>query len=259
MARSVTCTVALAGACLVVMPRPAALGQTEAERSAVAASLRSPDAETRRDATMRLGARGDAGAASLIAPLLDDSVEVVRATAAGTLGRLRARDAVGALVARLAREKRPSVRKEIAYALGEIGDRSAVGPLTERLARERDKEVRAATVTALGAIGDVTSVATLSARLGDKEAFVRREAARALGRVGDRSAVPALVDRLASDVESDVRRHAAEALGRLGDERARGPLTTATQDSDPYVVAAAIEALAALDRAAKGTGGGSTE
>lgn len=48
-------------------------------------------------------------------------------------------------------------------------------------------------------------------------------AVRALGRIGDRAAVPALIEALA-DPDEDVRTDAAGALSAIGDRRAAGPL-----------------------------------
>ncbi|MGA9994992.1 MAG: HEAT repeat domain-containing protein [Pyrinomonadaceae bacterium] len=61
--------------------------------------------------------------------------------------------------------------------------------------------------------------------LQDKEEFVRREAAYALGLTRSRTAVPSLVSTLEKDKEASVRSAAAIALGEIGDESAVLPLT----------------------------------
>jgi hypothetical protein len=50
--------------------------------------------------------------------------------------------------------------------------------------------------------------------LGDTDAGVRRQAALALGHIGDRAALPALAKRLSDDVSS-VRRAAAQAIAAI--------------------------------------------
>ena len=55
----------------------------------------------------------------------------------------------------------------------------------------------------------------------DEEAVVRMRAARALGAIGAKKAVPALIESL-RDEDSDVRGLAAEALGVIG-PAARAP------------------------------------
>ncbi|HYJ88295.1 MAG TPA: HEAT repeat domain-containing protein [Pyrinomonadaceae bacterium] len=64
------------------------------------------------------------------------------------------------------------------------------------------------------------SVTALLPLLGDKDEFVRQEAAYALGRTKSRNAVTALVELLQKDKKDGVRGAAAVALGQLGDESA---------------------------------------
>jgi HEAT repeat protein len=75
-----------------------------------------------------------------------------------------------------------------------------------------------------------------------KDAEVRKEAAQALGEIGDTQAVEPLIATL-KDENRDVRRAAAEMLGKIGDVRAVEPLITAIKDSARGVCQAAIEAL----------------
>jgi HEAT repeat protein/cyclophilin family peptidyl-prolyl cis-trans isomerase len=78
--------------------------------------------------------------------------------------------------------------------------------------------------------------------LSDSEARVRRRAALAVGHVGLREGVPALVGVL-HDEDPEVRQMAAFALGLLGDKAAREPLVAALSDPSPVVQASAAEAL----------------
>jgi epoxyqueuosine reductase len=65
---------------------------------------------------------------------------------------------------------------------------------------------------------------------------LQRNAAVALGNVGDQSAVPHLCRILADHPNAVVREHAAWALSRLGGPPARAALARATQaDTDPDV------------------------
>ena len=59
--------------------------------------------------------------------------------------------------------------------------------------------------------------------LSDKDEFVRREAAYALGLTRSRSATAALTERLLKDKEDGVRGAAAVALGQIADEAAVVP------------------------------------
>lgn len=64
---------------------------------------------------------------------------------------------------------------------------------------------------------------------------VRDRAANALGKLGDRRAVPALIEA-PGDEDAGVREHVATALGLPGDKRAVQPLTDALQKEQNHVV-----------------------
>ena len=81
--------------------------------------------------------------------------------------------------------------------------------------------------------------------LDDPSAEVRREAARALGRIGSKEATEELVCRL-SDPTSPIRIEAARALGDIGDERAVPPLVRCLAVGSPELRAACAEALGSI-------------
>jgi HEAT repeat protein len=78
--------------------------------------------------------------------------------------------------------------------------------------------VRATAFSAVQWLPPEEGAAALLPLLSDKNEFVRQEAAYALGRTKSRSAVTALVDRLANDKKDGVRGAAAVALGQIADE-----------------------------------------
>lgn len=80
--------------------------------------------------------------------------------------------------------------------------------------------VRAMAVVAVLSLPREESAASLIPLLGDKDEFVRQEAAYALGKTRSRTAVTPLSERLISDKKDGVRGAAAVALGDIGDETA---------------------------------------
>lgn len=80
--------------------------------------------------------------------------------------------------------------------------------------------VRATAAKAVLSLDPNESVSVLLPLLKDKDEFVRREAAYALGRTRSRSATAALGERLLTDKEDGVRAAAAVALGEIADEAA---------------------------------------
>jgi HEAT repeat protein len=82
----------------------------------------------------------------------------------------------------------------------------------------------------------------LERALADPDRGVRRRAALAAGRIGDRALVPALLPLLA-DGEPEVRQMAAFGLGLIGDARAGDALVAALKDPETAVRARAAEAI----------------
>src|ERR1041385_2160470 len=80
--------------------------------------------------------------------------------------------------------------------------------------------VRATATKAILSLGAEESVSSLLPLLNDKDEFVRREAAYALGLTHSRAATAALTDRLLNDKEDGVQAAAAVALGHIADEAA---------------------------------------
>jgi HEAT repeat protein len=167
-----------------------------------------------------------AEAATLLIPLLQDKLEFVRREVAYALAETRSRSAVAPLTNSLITDKEISVRAAAAVSLGEIGDESAVEPLSQVLAGQAPKKKKA--------------------KAGEDD-FLRRAAARSLGQIKSRSSVRVLIDTLTNDRNDvEIRREAATALGLIGDNSATPALQSAFSASDPYLSEAASVALRRL-------------
>jgi HEAT repeat protein len=166
---------------------------------------------------------------TLLDPLLQDKLEFVRREAAYALGKTRNRAALSRLTNLLASDKDPGVRGAAAVALGEIGEESAVPFLTQVLTGRTEKKKKA-----------------------PEDAFVIRAAARSLGQIRSRAAVDVLIASLANDAnDPDLRREAATALGLIGDPAAEPALQAAFSSKDPYLSEAARESLRRIKLARK--------
>jgi len=132
------------------------------------------------------------------------------------------------------------IRRHASEALVQIGD-PAVKQLINTL-KDSDLFVRRSAAKALGRIGNALAVDPLIAALKSDDAEVRRLAAEALGRIGSALAVDPLIAALKSD-DAEVRRLAAEALGRIGSALAVDPLIAILKDNDVNVLESAAEAL----------------
>lgn len=106
--------------------------------------------------------------------------------------------------------------------------------------------VRATAAKAILSLGSETSAGHLLPLLNDKDEFVRRETAYALGMSKSRSATSALGERLLTDKEDGVKAAAAVALGEIADEAAVVPLVqtlTTARKANVFVLRAAAVAL----------------
>lgn len=223
--------------------RLGALGRPESSRAA-ANALGDAAAIVRATAARAVLSLPPNEAATLILPLLRDRDEFVRREAAYALGLTRSPGVVSALAAALETDKQASVRGAAAVALGQIGDSAAAPALAGALSRR------------LRAPGFFNRV--LRRRVEEDE-FVRRAAAVSLGQLRSREAVPVLVETLANArAPGDVRREAARALGLIGDPAAVPALRSVLTHGDPYLSRIAFEALRRLDpaNAASPTGRG---
>jgi len=216
----------------------------QSEVARLAAQLRSNDEEERREAAMGLSSiRNDEAVAALTNALTDNSPRV-RAAVINALSE-RGSDSVALLlVTRLAEDNEQFVRKAAAYALAKFHSPERTAALIKAL-NDKDIEVRGAAAVSLGDHADANAVAALSAALGDKSSFVRAQAARGLGVNGSAAgqAVSRLISLLSSDPDGEVKRQAAAALGRIGDRSALPALERARRDKDPYLAEAASDAL----------------
>ena len=167
---------------------------------------------------------------SSLLPLLNDKDEFVRREVAYALGLTRSRAATAALSERLLNDKEDGVRAAAAVALGHIADEAAVVALVGTLAPE-------------------LSAPAKKKRKREENVFVLRAAASALGEIRSRAGTAALISVLSNEkLPSDVRRESARALGLIGDRSAEPALRAASIAADPYLAQIAAEALKKLSR-----------
>jgi HEAT repeat protein len=213
------------------LTRLGSMHQPEASRAALSA-LSDPSPVVRATAAAAVLSLPAEESAGSIIPLLSDKVEFVRQQAAYALGETGSHTAVADLVARLA-DKKDSVRGAAAVALGQIANAEAVSSLAAILNQQPVP----------------TSGKKSRKNKTERNSFALRAAAHSLGQIGSRAGVPALVVVLQDEkAEDDVRREAAIALGAIGDASAIPVLRGALTARDPYLSQAAQEAIRKISR-----------
>ncbi|MGH9845634.1 MAG: HEAT repeat domain-containing protein [Blastocatellia bacterium] len=233
----------------------------EDPRKPLLARLSSGGEEQRLDAVTQLvgmfstaSVEADFSAITALAiTMRNDASPVVRAMAARALEVSGDPRAAEPLITALGSEREVAVRKAIIYGLARYPSPQATSALIPLL-KDKQREIRGAAAYALAEIRDPASAAPLleylRKRSKDEDAFGRNQAIRALGFVGDQSAIEPLLKALIKDKWPDVRREAACSLGRLAsqqDAKVLEALREATLDSDPYLSLAAKAAIAAVN------------
>ena len=148
-------------------------------------------------------------------------------------------------LAKLLGDPRPAVRDRALDRLVEAGA-AAVEPLMEAARESSSTEVRAAVVFGLGRINHPRAAEGVRSAMSDTHRDVRIAAARMAGLNADAAALGPLMDMMRGD-DPAARRQAAEALGRIGDRRAIPTLLAASaHTSDRFVEHAILYALIRL-------------
>jgi len=173
-----------------------------------------------------------------LAGRLSDARPAVRERATSELA-LKGDDAVGALAQLLASSAVATNRARAVWALTRIDTPASREAIRDAIAT-RDPSGRQIAARAAGTLRDEGAVDQLLGLLNDKELPVRREAATALGRIGDRRAVPALLAALQSNEDRAAEHAAIFALIQLNDRAATLPGLT---NESPQIRRAALIAL----------------
>jgi HEAT repeat protein len=159
----------------------------------------------------------------------DEENYKIRQNAAEALGKVGSEAAVDGLIVSL---ESHLADWEVAKALVEIGSRKAVPGLIQALKHSVPCEQAA---FALGELGDATAVEDLIDVLYHWWPQIRRRAVEALGKIGDRKAIPKLYElyeTLQDNSSNDLKQEVILALGKLGDERVREALLNLLNHQD---------------------------
>ncbi|MFX0196722.1 MAG: HEAT repeat domain-containing protein [Candidatus Hodarchaeota archaeon] len=178
---------------------------------------------------------------TLLLDLMEDANPRVRWQAIEALGVLgKSEQSVDALIAAL-QDPNHIVRWNAALALGEAGDERVTLPLLEIL-EDESKDVREMAEWALVELSGKIVPSLIEILTQHPDWWIRREAARILGLIGDERATEPLLQAL-SDRSERIRENVAEALGRIGRPRAIKGLIHALQDDYGQTRQNAMEAL----------------
>ena len=147
--------------------------------------------------------------------------------AAIALGKIGSADALDGLLEAMTHENQ-FVRQQAANSLFRMADQARNGVV--RLLKDSRWYVRKEAVRLLGRIGECQNLSHLLPLLEDARPEVRTAAVEALGEISDTQAVEPLI-RMLHDSYFTVRQEAVRALGRIGDVKAVAPLAPLLDDN----------------------------
>ena len=196
-------------------------------------------------------------ASAALLPLLNDKDEFVRKEVAYSLGDVGDPASASQLVKSMTSDKSPEVRVAAAVAVGKLGNPDAVTPLVKILGQrptEANDTLRRAAARSIGQIAQImrsgkVKVVTPQNFLPERYKDIGpKPSADLLSHFS--SALPVLTRVLDNAKESDdTRREAAFALGAIGDQGAKAVLAKYTSSQDPYLTEICKEALLKLKSA----------
>lgn len=174
-----------------------------------------------------------------LAARLDDSRPAVQDRAAARFVEL-GDAALSALRTAMSDPDRPVRRRQATWALSRIGTAGARALVCQTALMDPDPSVRQAAVHAVGVLREPAAVHTLMQIVVHDDLPIRREAATALGLIGDAGAVPALFASLTNAKDEFLEHALVYALIEIGDPAAIQP---GLADDHPRVQRAALIAL----------------
>jgi HEAT repeat protein len=208
----------------------------------LAVLLRDQNSTIRQHAAFALGLLGKPAADQLL-EMANSSTAATREGAIEALGGMRTPAAIDKLIASL-NDSSPQVRLAAVRALGDTGSERAVRPLID-LIKGENSPLKTQAAASLGRLGEV-ALPGLIGLLRDPQPATRSLAATALGEIGSKGSVAALIELVKADT-SPARGDAIEALGKIGSPLALDTLLPLAHSGSVSLRRKTITALSQID------------
>ncbi|HEY8130818.1 MAG TPA: HEAT repeat domain-containing protein [Thermoanaerobaculia bacterium] len=121
---------------------------------------------------------------------------------------------VPTIVQRLRRRPDPDVRLSLVNLLGDLRSDDGFNVLRETLEEETDVNVASSIISSIGKFRDAAAIPHLMRVLQREDIWLKFHAVEALGEIGDRAALPAILPLYN---EKSLRKPVLEAIGKIGD------------------------------------------
>jgi HEAT repeat protein len=222
-----------------------ALGRIGDERAVVPllGKVQDGSGDVRRLTVRVLGDLGDAKASSALLLALRDKIQAVQIEAIESLGRLRSAEATAALSPLAQDRSNPRLRSAAVQALGSIGTPAALDALMNALAGDDVNAERSPVREALVRMGP-QAAARLAAAVSSGSPELASGASLVLGELGAHSSTALIVDAIQRGQVP--ARIGLRALSRLGDRSALAAVLELLESPSAAIRLSAVQAAAAL-------------
>jgi cyclophilin family peptidyl-prolyl cis-trans isomerase len=194
-------------------------------------------------AVIAIGDIGHKAGKDYLAQTILDAYPGIRAESYRALARILGKNSL-LFVSGGLNDSDPVVRAAAIEAVGVSGEEKRIPDLIAVIDGKDDPRMRAAAVRGLSNFDTDEVKAALEAALADGDWVVETEAAAALGKIGDKKSLPALISRFSmrSDrVDTDIRLEIMRSLAEMKAKEAQPLAVEALQASDPRLRRAAVE------------------
>jgi serine/threonine-protein kinase len=179
----------------------------------VAGLLQDPDLEVQNKAVDVIVRINHPDTIKYLVPALKDESEYTRRSAVEVLNEIGNPNSVKDLLSAI-KDDDWWVRARAGDALAEIGGPKVVESVLE-LVKDKDEDIRRTAIEILNATKDESAVDTLIRATDDDDWWVRERAVDALAQIGNKKALPKLLDMLGKNPKTDTV--VVRALGKIGD------------------------------------------
>ncbi len=203
--------------------------------------MKNPSGRVRQALVGYLGSLGPGPGVEYLIRMIHDDMNMIRAEAAISLGRIGASEAVGDLADALEDES-PEVQEAAVAALSDLSPGIVFTRLLPYIQSGGDVRYMRLAAETLGRVKAEEAIRPLAALLDDPRETIREVAVKAIGRIGGEKAVPCLLLAL-NDKSLKVAQQAVVSMGKVRDPHILQRLIKFVKDRDERFCFYAIGAL----------------
>jgi cyclophilin family peptidyl-prolyl cis-trans isomerase len=206
---------------------------------------KSPSHHAKKAAVIAVGEIGHKDGKDYLAQSILDTHPAIRAESYRSMAKVLKKNSLVFVNTGL-NDSDPMVRAAAVEAIGLAGEDKRVPDLTLVAQEDQNPQMRAAAVRGLSNYKSDEVIAVLVSKFSDEDWVVATESVTSLGKIGDKEAIPPLIERFSmrnDRVDRDVRLEIMKVLTEMEAKEARQIAFAALEDGDPRLRRAAAHYL----------------